>query len=123
MSKGICHVFCSYVTSPDQDSHRDCRSSSVVSSNTGWQSAYGRASLLVGGDQIELRLQVQPELRLYAEPVSKPQGRIARHRPLARNDLANAVRRHIDLACKRRGRDAHLFKLVLQDFTGMYSVF
>ena len=64
--------------------------SGVISSysNAGRQAAYGLAGLLVSSNQIELRLKVQPKLRLYAEPVSEPQSRVARHRPLARNDLA-----------------------------------
>ena len=62
---------------------------SSYSSNAGRQPAYGCTSLLVSGNQIELRLKVQPKLRLYAEPVSEPQSRIARHRPFAPKFLPN----------------------------------
>ena len=43
-------------------------------------------------------MQVQPELRFDAEPVAEPQRRIARHGTLAGDDLADAIRRHVDLA-------------------------
>ena len=36
---------------------------------------------------------------------------------------ANAIRRHIDLTRKCRGRDAQLFKFVFQDSTRMHGAF
>ena len=42
-------------------------------------------------------LQIQPELRAGAEPVAESQGGVAGDRPLAADDLRQAIGRHRDL--------------------------
>ncbi len=71
------------------------------------------AGLLIGDGEIELRLKIDPELRFGAEPVPEPQRGIAGDRALGGDDLADAVRRHGDLARELRGRDAQPGQFVL----------
>ena len=68
---------------------------------------------IVGG------LQIEPELGAVAEPVAEAQGGVAGDRPLARDDLADAVRRHLKLTGKLGRRDADLLQFVRKDFAGV----
>ena len=47
------------------------------------QPAYRCAGVLLSGGEIELRLEVHPELRVDAEPVPETESRVAGYRPLA----------------------------------------
>jgi len=77
------------------------------------------AVLPIRDGQVMLRLQVQPELRVCAEPVTESQHGIAGDRPIARDDLQHAIRWHIDLS-GRFGRSNHDFcQFVLEDNTWM----
>lgn len=66
------------------------------------QGSHSRSHLLVGDNEIKLHLEIQPEQRFDTEPVTEAQSSIAIYRTLTRNNLANAIRRHINLACNRR---------------------
>src|SRR6185437_13852388 len=85
----------------------------------GRQVADGIAGLPVGQGQVVLRLQAQPELRLDSEPVAEAQGCVAGDRALARDDLADAVRRHIDLARELGQRNARRLQFALEDQAGV----
>ena len=76
-----------------------------------------------GSDEIEVRLQVEPELRIDSEPVPEAQGRVAGDGALAVDDLAHTVGRHLDLPGELRGCDAELRQLVLQYLPGMDGSF
>jgi hypothetical protein len=78
----------------------------------GRQSTYRISYPLFGDREIELRLEVQPELRLDVEPVSESERGIASHRTLARDDLAGAIGRHIYLAGEFGLRNSEFRKLV-----------
>lgn len=69
--------------------------------------------------QIVLRLKVEPELGVGAEPVAEAERGVSGDRTLAGDDLADAVGRHGDLARERCRGDAEFFQLVLEDFAGM----
>lgn len=77
------------------------------------------AGLPLGDGEIELRLKIDPELRLGAEPVPEPQRGIAGDGALAGDDLADAVRRHGDLARELRRRHLQPGQFVLQNFARM----
>ena len=62
--------------------------------------------------QLKERLQVKPEFRGGAEPVTKPQSGVGRHAPLAVDDPCNPVHRHIELAGKFRGGNAEFMGVV-----------
>src|SRR5690242_3085051 len=64
-------------------------------------------------------LQIEPELRAVAEPMAEAQCGVAGDCPLARNDLADAVRRNAKLPGKLGRADADLFQLVGKDFAGV----
>src|SRR6056297_2204133 len=81
------------------------------------------ARRLVGNGQIELRLQVDPELRVGAEPVTKAQGGVTGDGSFAADDLRDAVCGHVNLTGEFCERDAKLFELVLEDHAGMYCTF
>ena len=78
---------------------------------------------LVGNREIELRLEIDPVLRIGAEPVTKTQGGITSDGTLAADDLRDAVCGHVDLTGEFCECDAKLFKLVLADHAGMYCTF
>ena len=69
--------------------------------------------------KIELHLKIEPELRIDAEPVAEPQRRIASDRSLTTDDLADTVRRHVDLPGKLGGCNAEFTQLILQDAPGV----
>lgn len=75
--------------------------------------------LLIGSGKLELRLKVQPELRVGLEPMAKAQSCVARNRALTRNDLGYTVRRHIDLTGKFCGCNPDFGQLVFQDGAGV----
>jgi hypothetical protein len=56
--------------------------------------------------QILGSLQIQPELGAIAEPVAEAQGGVPCDGPLACDDLAHTVRRHMKLPGKLGRRDA-----------------
>lgn len=87
----------------------------------GREVADGLASLPVGNGQLELRLEVQPELRVHAEPVAEAQGGVACNRALSCEDLANAVGGHVDLTREFGQGDADAVQLILEDFAGMHG--
>src|SRR6266566_3420745 len=64
-------------------------------------------------------LQIEPELGAVAEPVTETQGGVAGDRPLACNDLADAVRRNPKLPGKLGRGDADFLQLVRKDFAGV----
>jgi hypothetical protein len=78
--------------------------------------------LLFGQPHIVERLQVHPELRTRAEPVSEAQRSVAGDRTLAVNDLADAISGHANLPRKLGGAHAKLFKFVGEDFAGWIGV-
>ena len=67
----------------------------------GRQCAHCRAGASIGKDEVILRLQVQPELRLSPEPVPEPEGGVAGYGTLTRDNLADSFRRHVNLASER----------------------
>lgn len=71
--------------------------------------------MAVGGIEIELRLQVQPELRVGAEPMPEAKGRVARDGALAGDDLRDAVGRNVDLPRERRRADPQFFQFIPED--------
>ena len=79
------------------------------------QPAYRGAGVLLGGGEIELRLEVHPELRVDAGPVLEAESRVAGYRALPRDDLADAIGRDIDGARGCSRTDAQLVELVPQD--------
>lgn len=64
-------------------------------------------------------LQIEPELRIDAEPMAAAQSGVARYRALAGDDLADPVRRHGDLSCELGRRDVQLFPFAPQHDAGM----
>jgi hypothetical protein len=89
----------------------------------GGQMADRLPDLPIRNGKVELRLKVEPELGIGAKPVAEPQGRVAGDRALAGDDLADAVRRHVDLSCEFSGRNAKPAQLVLQNTARMHSTF
>jgi len=81
----------------------------------GWQFANLFADRVFCVDKVELGLQVHPEFRLNLEPVPKAQGSITRYRTLARDDLADAVGRHVNLAGEYGGRHAQFRQFFLEN--------
>ena len=87
----------------------------------GWQSAHGRAGASIGKDEVILRLKVQPELRLSPKPVPEPEGGVAGYGTLPRDNLADSVRRRVNLASERRWGHAQLSKFVSENFPRMHN--
>src|SRR6185436_8386550 len=77
------------------------------------------ARQLLGDADIVGALQVQPELGAGAEPMAEPKRGVAADRPLALNDLADAVGWHCKLAGKLRRGDTDLLELVGEDLAGV----
>ena len=67
-----------------------------------WQFEDFVSDYLLGTGQVILCLQVHPELRLHAEPVPKAESGVPCNGSFARDDLADPVWWHIDLAGKLR---------------------
>lgn len=76
-------------------------------------------SLFLGDADFISALQAEPELRFSAEPVPKAPGGVAGNGALARDDLADPVRRHVDLPRKLVWRNIQFVQFVLEDFAGM----
>jgi hypothetical protein len=64
----------------------------------GRQTADDFAGFRFCGGKFELRLEIEPELRIDSEPVTKPKRGIAGDGALAGDDLADAIGRHSNLA-------------------------
>ena len=79
---------------------RPCFALCVVS--RGRQLAHVGAGSPLGGGEVELRLEIQPELGCDAEPVPEPQGGIAGHGTLAGDNLADSVGWHGNLTREDR---------------------
>ena len=77
--------------------------------------------LPVRESEIVLCLQVQPELRINAKPVAEPQRGVTSDGTLAGNNLADAVRWHIDLAREFSERNPQSVKFVHQTLTRMFN--
>jgi hypothetical protein len=77
-------------------------------------------SFFVRNRKVELALKVKPKLRLNLEPVTQAKRCVARYRALARDDLAHAVRRHVNLTRKLGSADFELFQLSLEDLAGVH---
>lgn len=73
----------------------------------------------MGLNQVVLRLKIDPELRVGAEPVAEAERGVPGDRALAGDDLAHAVGRRGGLARERRRGDPEFFQLALEDFAGM----
>ena len=74
---------------------------------------------LLSCNEVELFLEIYPELRFDTEPVPEPQRRIPGHRAFAGDDLADVIGRHIYLAGESCWGYAEIGQLVSQDRTGM----
>ncbi len=68
--------------------------------------------------QIILALHIQPKLRIHAEPMAQPQSRIARNGTLALNDLANPIRRNLDLPGQCARSKANFGESIAENFEG-----
>lgn len=80
------------------------------------QMTNGVPRLTIRKRQVVLALKVEPELRVGAKPVAEAQRRVTPDGTLARKDLADTVRRHVDLARELGGRDAQLRQFILTGF-------
>lgn len=76
-----------------------------------------RSDSLIGGRQVELSLQIQPELRIDSEPMPESQGSVPRHGTLSGNDLSNTIRRHGNFARKGSPAYSHFRELVSQNLS------
>ena len=89
----------------------------------GWQDAYLCPHRLLRQRQVVLCLQVQPELGIHTEPVTKPESAVTRHSTLAGQDLADAVAWHVNVPGEARRRHASLLQLLFQNFPRVYGSF
>lgn len=65
----------------------------------------GVPCFVVGANEVEVRLQVEPGLRLDAEPVPEAQGRVAGNRTLGVDDLTDPIGRYVYLPREFRRRE------------------
>jgi len=64
-------------------------------------------------------LQIQPKLRVGAEPVAEPQRGVAGDTPAAVNDLRHTIGRDVDLSRKLGRGNAKFAQFIGKDFAGM----
>lgn len=64
-------------------------------------------------------MQVESELQVVAGPVAEPQRRVASDRPLAVDDLADAIGRHADPSRELGRRGADHGEFVGEDLAGV----
>jgi hypothetical protein len=71
--------------------------------------------------QIELvrRLEIHPEISRHAEVPAEPQRGVRGDAPLSREELIEAVRRHLDNVGEFLGSEAGFFQLISENFTGV----
>jgi hypothetical protein len=84
-----------------------------------WQRRNFRTNFSFREAQLVELLQIHPELRCRAKPVSKTQRRIGCYAALAVNNACNAVHRHFDLTREFGSRDSNLAQFFGKMFTGM----
>ena len=89
----------------------------------GWKATYRITGLPGSSNEIEMHLQIEPELRLDTEPVPQPQCGIARHGTLPVDDLTYPIGWHVDLSRKFGRRHPAFDQLIPQNHTGMNRTF
>jgi hypothetical protein len=77
------------------------------------------AVFLLREAQLDLLLQVQPEVWAGAKPLAESEGRFGSDCPLTIDDLRDAVGGYVQCATERGRADAQLPKLIRKNFPGM----